>query len=85
MLLLVVLPCVPGLIFLLAGLVRDPRWSALGQMPPQAGNERAAQQTLGLYKAGAAVLAAGVLCGNVVVWQIVRRREDDGEEKDDLA
>ena len=81
MLLFVVLPCVPGAIFLLVGMMRDPLWPAQDMTPVMwTEYHRAAQQTRGLYKAGAAVLGVGLLCGMAVVWQIVRQREDDEEE-----
>ena len=74
MVLLALLPCVPGLTFLVAGWVRDPR--AAGA----AGVSRAAQQAQGLYRAGEVTLGAGALFGLVVGWQVFRRREDAEED-----
>ncbi len=82
LLLLVAVPCVPGLTFLLAGVACDPRWHEPGLATPD--TLRAARQAHGLYQAGIAVLGAGFLCGLAVVWQIVRRREeDDGEDPEE--
>ena len=83
MLLLMVLPCVPGVTFLLAGWVRDPLRS--GRHPTaQTRDEswRARQQAGGLYRAGTVALGAGALCAVVVGWKIVRRRDPEDEEEE---
>lgn len=72
MLLLAVLPCAPGLTFLAAGWVRQPRWHAH--------DDRAAEQARALRRAGAAVLGAGVLCGALVGWRLVRRHDADTDD-----
>ena len=78
-LLLVVLPCVPGLIFLVVGLARDPFWP--GQGPPLARRSpeqaRAAWQARELYLAGAVTLFGGTLGMAAVVWKIARTRPAD--------
>ena len=82
---LALLPCVPGVTFLLAGLARDPQ-----RHPSSTGARvsveslRAAEQAEGLYHAGEAALAMGLLCGMAVVWTVVRRRDEE-EEKDEAS
>ena len=71
---LALLPCAPGATFLLAGWARDPGASAA------AGYERAREQSHELYRAGSTALGAGLLCGLVVVWTVVRRRDADEDE-----
>ena len=81
---LAVAPCVPGVIFLLAGLARDPLWPA--QHPPpsvQADYQRASAQARALYRAGGVALGAGMLCGLGVLWTVIRQRAD--EEKEEAA
>ena len=73
-LLLVALPCVPGLIFLLAGFVCDPLWrtqGAAGEPNPPA-RVRAVLQAHALYLAGAVTLFGGTLGMGAVLWKIAR-------------
>ena len=85
-LLLVVLPCVPGLIFLAVGLLRDPRSLSPDQSPSmQAERTRAVSQAHGLYLAGAVTLLGGTLGMAVVIWKIARTKPeelDSSSEKD---
>ena len=77
--LLVVLPSVPGLLFILVGIVRDPhrgRWRDSSPAPP-AEEVRATEQARGLYLAGAATLVAGTFGMAAVVWKIARTRPED--------
>ena len=79
-LLLVVLPCVPGLIFLAVGLVRDPLWP--GQRPTSAlspDRARASVQAHELYLAGAITLFGGTLGTAAVIWKIARTRPEDAD------
>ena len=72
-LLFVLMPCLPGIIFLLVGLVTDPHWRARDRSP--AGDARYAdvwERTRGLYLAGGSVLIFGTLGTAVVVWKISR-------------
>ena len=74
--LLAVLPCLPGLTFLLAGWLRDPfRSGRPRSVPLTAEYQRAAGQAKALYRAGGVTLGTGALCGVVVGWKITRRRE----------
>ena len=80
MLLLAVLPCVPGVTFILVGCCH-PLWPAQDMTPAMwTSYHRAEAQANGLYKAGAAALGMGLLCGAVVGWQILRQREADEDE-----
>ena len=81
MLLMAVLPCVPGIIFLLAGLARDPHRSARPPTPmAQAGDPARGAAGARALQGGGRRVVAGVLCGNVVVWQIIRRRDEEEDE-----
>ncbi len=73
LLLLVMLPCLPGMIFLLVGFMTDPHLhprdlSSAGQTE----YARTWARTRGLYLAGAVVLMAGTLGMAAVVWKIAR-------------
>ena len=74
---LALLPCAPGLTFLLAGWMLDPRVPAQGSPEVQ----RAAQKARGLYRAGEATLGMGAVFGLVVGWQVFRRREEAEDEE----
>ena len=73
LLLFVALPCLPGIIFLLAGLLSDPHRLARS-LPPldQAQFDHLWERTRELYLAGAIVLMGGTLCAAFVVWKIAR-------------
>ena len=86
MLLFVALPCLPGVIFLLSGVLCDPHLrardvSAAGQVR----YARAWEQTRELYLAGGFVLLAGTACAGGVVWKIARPgppyEDEDGKEE----
>ena len=82
LLLMVVLPCVPGLTFLLAGWARDPDPPAQdAPFAVWAKSHRAERQAFALHRAGVVALVAGVLCGAVIAWKIARQREADEEEE----
>ncbi len=78
---LALLPCAPGLTFLLAGWVRDPGRAAPDEVPTEE-YQRAVQQTRGLYKVGSVALIAGMLIGTVVVWNVIRHRDDDDDQEE---
>ena len=78
---LALLPCAPGLTFLLAGWTLDPRHTALNAGLGEE-HRRAVEQTRGLYQAGSVALIAGMLLGTVVVWNVVRHREEEEDEQD---
>ncbi len=80
-LLLVVLPCAPGLIFLAVGFVIDPHWSTQHFSTPatQAEWARTAAQAHGLYLAGAVTLFAGTLGMAAVLWKIARTHPEEEE------
>lgn len=87
-LLLVVLPTVPGLLFIVVGFVRDPHGPARRLLPLAPSEEvRAAEQSRGLYLAGATTLLVGTLGMGAVVWKIARTRpeEEDAAPKIDGA
>ncbi len=77
---LALLPCVPGLTFLLAGWARDPGRPTALDAASTGEYRRAVQQTRGLYKAGSAAIAAGMLLGTVVVWNVIRHREEEEQK-----
>ena len=80
-LLLVVLPSVPGLLFLTVGLVLDLRGRTPGTTPAgQAAQARATVQARELFLAGAVTLFAGTLGMAAVVWKIARTRPEEVEE-----
>ena len=73
LLLFVALPCLPGVIFLLAGLLSDPH--RLAQSVPlldQAQFDHVWERTRELYLSGVIVLMVGTLCAAFVVWKIAR-------------
>lgn len=82
LLLFVLMPCLPGMVFLLVGLVTDPHLRA--RDPSPAGVAQYADawgRTRGLYLAGGGVLIVGTLGTAVVVWKIARiGRYADEEE-----
>ncbi len=79
-LLLVVLPGVPGLLFLTVGLMLDLRGRTPGTTPEsQAAQARAAVQARELYLAGAVTLLAGTLGMAAVVWKIARTYPEETE------
>lgn len=73
LLLLALLPGLPGLTILAAGLITDPHWQARDQSP--SGEMRYTEEwerTRGLYLAGGAVLLFGTLGMGAVAWKIAR-------------
>ena len=80
-LLFVIVPCVPGLIFLAVGLAIDPHWAMQkpATPPTQAEWARAAAQARGLYLAGAVTLLAGTLGMAAVIWKIARTHPEEEE------
>lgn len=77
---LALLPCAPGLTFLLAGWLRDPG-RGVSDTAPTEEYHRAVQQTHGLYEAGSVALIAGMLLATVVVWNVIRHRDEDDEKE----
>ena len=79
---LALLPCAPGLTFLLAGWARDPVHHRHAPSEATAAEiERASEQTHALYLTGGAALGVGGLCGLAVVWTVVRRRDAEEDER----
>ena len=83
LLLFVVLPCLPGLIFLLSGLLCDPRLGLSGRTSREPSRyTHARDQASQLYLAGGTVLLVGTMCSGFVVWKIARPspliEEEDG-------
>lgn len=81
---LAVVPCVPGVTFLFAGMMCDPLWPA--QRPPpsvEAEYQRASARADALYRAGGVALGVGALCGLGVVWTVIRQRDEPEEEEAD--
>ena len=82
LLLFVALPCLPGVIFLLAGVLCDPHWRTRDLSP--SGQMRYAQaweRTRELYLAGGFVLLVGTACAGGVVWKIARPGKAEDEEE----
>ena len=77
------LPCLPGLIFLLAGWWCDPHWRTQESSPGgQANYAHAWEQARQLYLAGGVVLLVGTMCAGFVVWKIARSNPLSDEEED---
>ena len=73
LLLFVALPCLPGMIFLVSGLLCDPHWRTRDLSPDgQVRYAHAGEQARELYLAGGVVLLAGTMCAGGVVWKIAR-------------
>lgn len=70
--LLILVPCLPGFTFLLAGFLTDPHRQAAPSAVVAADDARRWARTRGLYLAGAVVLMVGTLGGAAVVWKIAR-------------
>ena len=68
----VLLPCTPGLVLLLAGLV----------LVAFTHDERNATRIGPLFTAGGAVLVAGLGIGAFVAWRIAHPRPDEAEEEE---
>ena len=80
-LVLAVLPCMPGFTILLAGWLRDPARHSEGRnSTAPAELQRAVEQTRGLYRAGSVALGMGGLCGLATLWTVMRQREAEDEE-----
>ena len=74
----VLMPCLPGLVFLLAGFTTDPHRQPRDSSP--AGVLRFAEawnRTRLLYVTGALVTMVGTLGSAVVIWKIVRVGQAD--------
>ena len=82
LLLFVALPCLPGLLFLLTGIIIDPHRQPRDSSPAgQIEYARQWERTRGLYLAGAVVLMGGTMISAGVVWKIARmaKAEQEGE------
>ncbi len=74
---LVLVPCAPGLIFLLVGFAVDPLWPAQDPTPAmEAAYARSAWQAHQFYLVGGVALIAGTLGMAAVGWKIARTREE---------
>lgn len=67
------MPCLPGLVFLLVGFLTDPHRQVRDLSPAgQVRYEEAWARTRGLLLAGGVVLMIGTLGSALVVWKIAR-------------
>ncbi len=71
--LLLVPPCLPGILMLVVGWARDPLRTAWGLAPPVSANDVFARQQAGqLYAAGNIALVGGLLMAGLIAWKILR-------------
>ena len=83
--LLLLPPCLPGVLMLVAGWARDPLRSGHALPSPMPMHDvRAHQQAGQLYTAGNVALAGGLLMAAFVAWKILRPSPLEEDEKDEL-